>query len=155
MNLNPLADGVLVYTSRDFVDFGAGGQIYGTLEGALTGERLAGDLRLTNLAMKRPDDVNLPTLRGILTTDDGVSLYVTMDGIALARPKDGARVIAMTVMFRTGDDHYHWLNSTFIVGEAILDSGDVGGKAFLRLYACEPTIDFPGEHTLMAPADRT
>lgn len=154
MNLDHLADGVLTYTSRSLVDYGAGGQIYGSLGGSITGERLAGDLQLTNLATKRPDDVNLPTLRGILTTGDDVSLYVAMDGIALARSSDGARVIAMMTSFRTGDERYSWLNSVFVVGEAILNSGNVGGKAFMRLYTCDPTIEFPPGHTPMAPADR-
>ena len=53
----------LRYTDIEFVDYGAGGQHYGHLEGTLEGDRLRGSLRLVNLPPKRPDDVNLPTLR--------------------------------------------------------------------------------------------
>lgn len=64
MNFTHLADSEYRYTRLDFLDYGAGGQFYGALEGSVTGERLNGTLRLTNLAMKRPDDINLPTERG-------------------------------------------------------------------------------------------
>lgn len=59
----------------------------------------------------------------------------------------------MTTTFRTGDDRYRWVNNAFVIAEAILDSGNAGGKAYLRLYSCTPTIEFPDEHTLMTPAD--
>jgi hypothetical protein len=41
------------------------------MEGSLSGDRLNGSLRLTNLAPPRSDDVNLPTMRGMLMTGDG------------------------------------------------------------------------------------
>src|SRR6185437_16007576 len=57
MQLTPLCDLELRYTSLESIDFGAGGQIYGTMEGTVSGERLRGRLRLTNLAPRRPDNV--------------------------------------------------------------------------------------------------
>jgi hypothetical protein len=145
MNFTHLADSEYRYTRLDFLDYGAGGQFYGALEGSVTGERLNGTLRLTNLAMKRPDDINLPTVRGILETADGARIYVANDGIARARPSDGARIIASTMTFRTGDERYSWLNTTFVVAEGILDIPAVGGVVRQRLYVCEPTIELPGD----------
>ena len=75
MDLLPLGDVELHYTSLEFLDYGVGGQHYGTLDGWLRGEDVRGELRLTNLAPRRPDNVNLPTLRGLLTTEDDALVY--------------------------------------------------------------------------------
>ncbi len=141
MNLTHLGDGVLRYTSLDIFDYGAGGQIYGMLEGSITGERIQGDLLLTNLAMMRPDGVNLPTLRGMLTTHDSAKIFVVIDGMALARPADGARVIAGSMSFRTGDERYTWLNTIFAVVEGVLDKVTTGGVVHVGVHACELTIE--------------
>lgn len=68
MDLAELASVELTYTALEALDYGSGGQLYGTMEGSLAGDQLRGTLRLTNLAQRRPDNVNLPTLRGLLTT---------------------------------------------------------------------------------------
>jgi hypothetical protein len=140
MELQHLAALELTYTALEAVDFGAGGQLYGTLEGTLTGERLGGKLRLTNMAARRPDDVNLPTLRGILTTGEGVTIWVELDGIATLRPRDGARVFVTTCRFRTADARYGWLNTVFGVLEGVLDSVGVGGKARGQLHECRSSL---------------
>lgn len=140
MDLIPLGDVHLRYTSLDALDYGAGGQLYGTMEGTLTGEQVRGELRLTNLAPRRADNVNLPTLRGLLTTDDGAAVYVELNGVATLRPADKARVFVTSLTFRTGDERYTWLNTVFGVLEGVLDSVGVGGVARGRAYRCDPTI---------------
>ena len=140
MELVRLGDMELTYTSLESFDFGADGQLYGTMDGRLTGERLNGKLQLTNLAPRRADNINLPTLRGIMTTDDGASVWVQLDGIASLRPSDGARVFVTTFHFRTGDDRYAWLNSVFGVLEGVLDSVGVGGVARGRAFECRATV---------------
>ena len=143
MNLVPLADLELRYTSLASVGYGPGGQLYGTMEGWLKGEELRGQLQLTNLASMRPDNVNLPTLRGLLTTDDGASIYVEINGIATLRTADQARVFVTSMTFRTGEPRYAWLNTLFGLLEGVLDSVTVGGLALGRVYRCEPTIRMP------------
>lgn len=140
MELVPLGDVELRYTSLTSIDYGAGGQIYGTMEGWLRGEDVRGELRLTNLAPRRPDNVNLPTLRGLLTTDDEVAIYVELNGIATLRASDQARVFVTSFTFRTGDARYSWLNTVFGVLEGVLDTVSVNGLARGRAYLCEPTI---------------
>ena len=71
MKVDKVADLALTYTSLEMLSYEAVGQIYGTMEGRLDGARLSGALHLTNLAERRVDNVNLPTLRGTLKTDDG------------------------------------------------------------------------------------
>lgn len=140
MQLTPLCDVELRYTALESLDYGAGGQFYGTMEGTVTGETLRGTLRLTNLAPRRPDNVNLPTLRGLLTTEDGAVAYVEMNGIATLRPEDGARVFITSFTFRTGDARYQWLNTTFAVLEGVLESVAAGSVARGRAHRCEATV---------------
>ena len=140
MELIPLGDVELRYTSLASVDYGAGGQLYGTMEGWLRGDALRGDLHLTNLAPRRADNVNMPTLRGLLTTEDGATIYVEMNGIATLREVDNARVFVTSLTFRTGESAYTWLNSCFGIIEGVLDAVAVGGVARIRAYRCDPTI---------------
>lgn len=141
MKLSKLADLELHYTSLEALDYDAGGQLYGTMDGRAVGERVSGSLRLTNLAPRRSDNVNLPTLRGVLTTDDGAAIWTELDGIATLREADGARVFVTGCRFRTPDPRYRWLNTTFGVLEGVLDKVNVGGVARAALYACHATID--------------
>lgn len=143
MDLVVLGEVELRYTSLDALDYGGGGQFYGTMEGAIQGDRLRGSLRLTNLAPKRPDNVNLPTLRGLLTTDNGAMVFVEMNGIATLRPEDGARVFVTSLTFRTGDSRYEWLNTTVGILEGVLESVSVLAVARGRAYHCKPTISTP------------
>lgn len=140
MELVILGDLELRYTALESLDYGAGGQLYGTMAGRLEGEQVRGTLELTNLAPRRADDVNLPTLRGLLRTDDGAVVYVELDGVATLRAPDQARVFVTTLRMRTGDARYAWVNTVFGVLEGILDSVGVGGVARGRAYRCEPTI---------------
>lgn len=140
MKLIPLCEVNLRYTSLESLDYGAGGQIYGTMEGTVTGENLNGELRLTNLAQRRPDNVNMPHLRGVLDTSDGAKIYVEITGIANLRASDKARVFATSLLFRTGDARYAWLNTTFAVLEGVLDAVSVGGTARCQAHMCEVTV---------------
>jgi len=140
MDFNPLFEGELRYTSLESLDYQAGGQLYGTMEGEVTGERLTGSFQLTNLAPRRPDNVNCPTLRGGLITQDGARADVEWNGLANLRPADQARVFVTSLSFRTGDPRYGWLNTVVAVVEGVLNSVSVGGTARIRAYTCEATI---------------
>jgi hypothetical protein len=140
MDVSELAAVELTYTALEALDYSSGGQLYGMMEGSLVGDRLSGTLRLTNLAPRRPDNVNLPTLRGVLTTEDGARVWVELDGLATLRPEDSARVFITTCRFRTGDERYGWMNTLFAVLEGVLDSVGVGGVARGRLFACHATL---------------
>lgn len=47
---------------------------------------------------------------------------------------------ASTFRFRTSDERYAWLNTTFGVLESVLDTVGVGGRAHGRLYGCRATL---------------
>ena len=140
MELVKLATVQLTYTALQSLEFESGGQLYGTMDGSVVGDRLSGALKLTNLAPRRADNVNLPTLRGLLTTDDGVPVWVELDGIATLRAIDNARVFVTTLRFRTGDERYGWLNTVFGVLEGVLDSVGVGGVARGEVFECRATV---------------
>jgi hypothetical protein len=135
-----LGDFELTYTALESLDYASGGQLYGTMEGRLIGDRVRGELRLTNLAPRRSDNVNLPTLRGVMTTDDQATVWVALDGIATLRSSDNARVFVTTFHCQTGDDRYAWLNTVFGVLEGVLDAVRVGGTARGRVFECRPTL---------------
>ena len=78
MDLIELSEVEPTYTAIESLHYDSGGQLYGTIEGSLSGERLNGSLRLTNLALRRADNVNLPTLRGVLTTRDGAQIWASL-----------------------------------------------------------------------------
>jgi hypothetical protein len=74
MELAELGRVELAYRWLEAVDVVSGTQYYGVMHGSLIGDRVRGRLHLTNLARRRPDGVNLPTLRGLLTTEDGAQV---------------------------------------------------------------------------------
>jgi hypothetical protein len=137
VELMPLATFEFAYVSIERVDYAVGGQFYGVLEGTLTGERLSGRLQLTNLAQARPDGVNTPTLRGTLTTDDGAVVWLEMDGIAVLREADDARVFLTSARFRTGSEDHGWLNTALGVLEGVLDTTGLTARG--RLFECRAT----------------
>jgi len=130
----------LRYTSLNVLDIGDGGQVYGEMAGSITGEQLSGALQLTNLARRRPDNINEPMLRGLLTLQDGARAWVELDGIAVLRSEDQARVFVTSFRFRTGESRYEWLNTVFGVLEGVLDVSPGGGTARCRLFECRPTL---------------
>jgi hypothetical protein len=135
------------------------GQLYGRLRGELVGEELSGSLDLTNTAQFRTDGVLTPTLRGLLTTPDGVRLYATLDGLSIPDEASGKnRRIVMTAMtLRTGDERYQRWNSILLLfegrGAPTNDSWGIVGAVF----RCEPSADdlrtLP-EHNGTKPAPR-
>ncbi|WP_210480427.1 hypothetical protein [Naasia sp. SYSU D00948] len=140
MELVRLGDWEMTYRSLELLDYGAGGQIYGTLTGTVTGERLSAQFELTNLAPRRSDNVNIPTLRGVLRMDDGAVAYAELDGVSVLRPEDGARAHFALARFRTGDERYIWLNTLTGLLEAVLDRVALGGHVHAVLYECRHTL---------------
>ncbi|MDQ6883876.1 MAG: DUF3237 domain-containing protein [Candidatus Dormibacteraeota bacterium] len=142
MKLSPLGEMHLTYVgaSLDFVDYGFGGQYYASIEGSWQSERISGRLRLTNIAQKRADNVNTPTLRGVMETEDGATLFVEMNG--LSQVEQGGRVFVSSLTLRTAHSRYQWVNTLFGVVEGELH-GPPRPNEFrvrCRVFACEATI---------------
>jgi hypothetical protein len=136
MELVPLGEIALTYTSLLSLDYPVGGQLYGTMTGTIAGDRLAGRLELTNLAPRRADNVNLPTLRGVLTTHDGANVWLELDGVATLRAADNARLFVTSVRFRAAEERYRWLDTVLGVLDGVLDSVGVSGQARGQMFEC-------------------
>lgn len=144
MNMSPLCEMEFQYTWLDFVDYGAGGQHLGVLEGDFKGDRLSGSAKVVNVPPKRPDNVNCPTIRGILTTNDDAKIFFEMNGVSLLRSADNARVFTTSLLLRSGDQRYAWVNTLLGVVEGVLDT--TTNRALARAFACENTL------AMVAPA---
>lgn len=108
----------------------------GPCKALLTGERLSGTLRLTNLAGRRTDNVNLPTLRGVLDTADGARVWVELDAVATLRAENQARVFVTTFRFGTGDERYIWLNTASL---RLATASKTSPRGNATTVATEPT----------------
>lgn len=140
MKFTPIGEMDLTYVAVDFVDYGIGGQYHGTMEGQLRTERVSGRVKLTNIAQKRSDNVNTPTLRGVLETDDGARVFVEMNG--LSQIEEGGRVFITSLTFRTAEARYEGLNTLFAIVEGELHGRPRPNEMHARcfVYACESTI---------------
>ena len=138
MNLTPLCELEMRYTWIEYVDYGVGRQYVGTLEGTVSGDRLRGTLKSVNVPAKRPDNVNCPAFRGIITTEDGARIYFEFNGIALLRPEDRARVFTTSLSLRTGDARYAWVDNVVGAVEGIINT--TTDKAIVRAFVCENAL---------------
>lgn len=102
---------------------GEEGAGYGWGEGSVSGDVVHGSLRWSNAPRRREDGVWTPNLRGVLRTDDGAEILVSMHGQSVQeRTADGVgRAILARVEFLTEHDRYRWLNTSFVVGEGEID----------------------------------
>lgn len=141
MEFTPIGEMDLTYEPGNvLVDYGTGGQYYGVMVGTWRGGPASGRLRMTNVAHKRPDNVNTPTLRGILETEDGATMFVEMNG--LSQIEGGGRVFVAALTLRTGHPDYAWVNTLLAVVEGELHGRPKAGevRAQCRVFACRPTI---------------
>ena len=142
MRLEPLGKLTLVYSHLKVVDYGADGQAYGALEGSIEGPELQGQLHVTNLAPHRTDGAFAPTIRGLLTTREGATMFVTIDGISVERSEasGSVRIGLVALTFRSNEPALKKWNEVFAVseykGEKMGDSWGVRGT----IYRCVPEI---------------
>ena len=88
MKLIPLFDGELRFdetTEVAFPSHGQDGDWLGYVEGdgAVSGERLAGELRWTNHPRRRADGTWLPRFEGAIKTDDSAEILFAIQGAAV------------------------------------------------------------------------
>lgn len=112
----------------------AAGTGYGIGTGVAIGLVLVGWVRWMNVAEFREDDVGLLWIDGVITTDDGVDVLVSLRGYAVLC--DGVeRVTMYVVIFVVADARYCRLNIFLAVVEvAIVDFDTMILGA--RIYEC-------------------
>lgn len=106
---------------------------YGEGDGTITGGRLKGTMRWINHPHRRSDGVMLPDLHGVIRTDDGATVMLSLQGRTVFGPSGtGGQILA--ALFETDDDRYRWLNAAFCVLEGVISSGVLSMHA--RVYCC-------------------
>jgi hypothetical protein len=94
---------------------------FGTGDGAVTGD-IDGAMAWANYPRRRQDGVWTPNLRGMLTTNGGDQLVVSIHGQSVEERTAGSRrAILARVELATESEAYRWLNTCFLVGEGEID----------------------------------
>ena len=125
MRLEPLcrvsmryADGawLLPFGTAEAAGFGWG-------EGTVSGDVLRGSVRWANYPRRREDGVWTPNLRGVIRTEDGAEILISLHGQSVQEDPSGVarRAILTRVELLSDHEHYRWLNTTFVVGEGEID----------------------------------
>lgn len=111
--------------------------LYGEGEAVFRGEQLSGTGRFVNHASRRSDGVNLPSVHGIVRTDDGAFVLFRLEG-RTPPPQDGKRRLLSSMVFESEADRYRWLNNAVCVLEGELRSD---GVTHTRIYSCVAELD--------------
>ncbi len=114
---------------------------YGSGDGTITGERLAGKMFWSNHPRRREDGVWCPDLNGYILTEDGVKVLVAVQGYSIKEDApEYRRAIVAAVTLQSADPKYRWLNFVLAVGEGeIVENAPGSTEAdhwWLHVYAC-------------------
>jgi hypothetical protein len=122
---------------------GTEGQSFLIAEGRCEGD-LSARYRAANFPRRRVDGVLEPAFRGVLETDDGVSILFHWDGLARLTPSGRRQLIGM--LFHVSDDErYRWLNDRVcaVEGEVWPRPGDAGFDVVLDVSLITSTFGEP------------
>ena len=125
------ADGawVLPFGTAEAAGFGWG-------EGAVSGEVLQGSVRWANYPRRREDGVWTPNLRGVIRTEEGAEILISLHGQSVQEdsPDVARRAILTRVELLSDHEGYRWLNTSFVVGEGEID--EKTEEWWLQAYVC-------------------
>jgi len=138
MRLEPLCRLSMRYTDAAWVrpfggEEGAG---FGSGDGSVSGDVLKGALTWANYPRRREDGVWTPNVRGLIRTDDGVEVLLSMHGQSIEEetPQGLRRAILARVELLTDHERLLWLNTTFVVAEGEIDEDTE--EIWFEAYAC-------------------
>lgn len=152
MNTQTITAGELVYEAdiqfTEMVEYGvsmeaiSSGKIPLPLEGArfdqvfdgeLHGPKLSGKISGTDHLYVRADGLFQLHLHARVTTEDGVNISFSSEGVSLHIEGEKATQLRATVSLFTSSETYKWLNILQLWALGTLDP--IKGKAFVRAYA--------------------
>jgi hypothetical protein len=141
MRLERLCTLTMRYTSGSWhqpygpdVESGEEGAGFGQGEGEVTGA-IEGAAQWANYPRRREDGVWTPNVRGVITTETGTSLLLSIHGQSVAEqdPSHG-RAVTARVELTSEVAEYRWLNTCFLVGEGEIDED--GERWRLHTFVC-------------------
>jgi hypothetical protein len=109
---------------------------FGTGEGMVSGDQLAGRIRWVNHPQRRSDGAMLADAHGVITTDEGVPVLFTLRGRTVAgqtSPNWQSQQL-LSAFFEAEDERYGWLNTALCIAEGRLNPETL--RLQLRVYAC-------------------
>ena len=125
MRLEPLCRVSMRYAEGAWVrPFGtAEAAGFGSGDGAVSGDVLQGSLRWANYPRMREDGVWTPNVRGVIRSEDGAEILISLHGQSVQEDSPGGvrRAILTRVEFLSDHERYRWLNTSFVVGEGEID----------------------------------
>jgi hypothetical protein len=144
MKLIPLFEGELRFDETTEVGFPTHGEdgdwtAYVLGDGAVSGERLSGDLRWTNHPRRRADGTWLPSFEGVLTTNDGAEILFAFDGYnqGVTDPFEYEHRAGLGALrLASANPAYQWVNQVFAVIEADVRPSADPEHWRLRAYQC-------------------
>ncbi len=96
---------------------------WGVGEGAVTGERISGQVLWSNQPRRRGDGAMLPNTRGVIGTPDPAEVFFDLTGRTVFVEQAGetvGRQLLMT-LFESEHEKYAWLNNTVCMTEGAID----------------------------------
>ncbi len=129
---------------------GAEGAGFGWGGGTVAGDVLRGAVRWANHPRRRDDGVWTPNLRGVVKTEDGADLLISIHGQSVREetPDGVGRAILARLELATEHPSYRWLNTCFLVGEGAIN--EETEEWWIHAYVCvnevvehEPAIGDP------------
>jgi hypothetical protein len=139
MRLEPLfrismryADGAWIYPfgTAERAGFGWG-------EGTVSGDVLRGEVRWANYPRRREDGVWTPNLRGVVRTEDGAEILISVHGQSVQEATTsgvGRAILARIELLGAVGGEFGWLNTSFIVGEGEIDEDT--DEWWIQAYVC-------------------
>jgi hypothetical protein len=103
-------------------------------EGTLHG-RVAGDIRGVDYVLMRPDGGAELDIRATVTTNDGIRIALSADGVTIPRPDSMVSTIREGIRLTTASETYRWVNRLHIFGIGTVDVAT--GTIEVRAYAPE------------------
>jgi hypothetical protein len=109
---------------------------FGWGEGTVSGDVLRGSVRWANYPRRREDGVWTPDLRGVIRTEDGAEILISLHGQSVQEdpPDLGRRAILTRAELLSEHERYRWLNTSFVVGEGEIDEGTEAW--WVQTYVC-------------------
>lgn len=156
MRLEPLLKLTMRYDDAAWIQpFGEGERTgFGWGRGTASGDVLSGSVQWANHPRRREDGVWTPNLRGVIRTEDGAEILVSLHGQSVVeQTRAGVRRAILTrVELLSGDDRYRWLNTSFVVGEGEID--EETDAWWIDAYVCVNEVVEHPPAAGQAPPDR-
>jgi hypothetical protein len=112
---------------------------YGQGSGRVTGERIHGTMTWTNNPRRREDGVWCPDLTGVIRTEEGAELLVSIKGYSILEQMPTVRrAIVAAVWLQAQDERYRWVNYVLGVGEGEID--EESEELWLKVSVCRNEV---------------